>query len=47
MNKIKILLAVITLTVSLSAYEKYFVVERESSSLAVIENGIKYSTIKN
>jgi protein NirF len=28
-------------------YEKYFVVERESESLAVIENGIKYSTIKN
>lgn len=33
--------------VSLFGYEKYFVVERESSSLAVIENGIKYSTIKN
>ncbi|MCK5110110.1 MAG: nitrite reductase [Arcobacteraceae bacterium] len=47
MNKIKILLAIVTLSVSLSAYEKYFVVERESSSLAVIENGIKYSTMKN
>lgn len=31
----------------LNAQEKYFVVERESSSLAVIENGIKSSTIKN
>lgn len=47
MNKFKILLAMVTLAVSLNAYEKYFVVERETSSLAVIENGIKYSTMKN
>ncbi len=47
MNKFKILIMMATLAVSLNAYEKYFVVERESSSLAVIENGIKYSTMKN
>ena len=47
MNKIKILIGLFILSVSVNAYEKYFVVERESSSLAVIENGIKYSTIKN
>jgi len=47
MNKFKILIAVVALAISLNAYEKYFVVERESSSLAVIENGIKYSTMKN
>ncbi len=47
MNKLKLLLVLLTLTVSLNAYEKYFVVERESSSLAVIENGIKYSTMEN
>jgi protein NirF len=35
------------LVINLFGYEKYFVVERESSSLAVIENGIKSSTIKN
>ena len=45
MNKIKILLAIITLTVSLNAYEKFFVVERESSSVAIIEDGIKQSSM--
>ena len=43
----KILLLVLITSSTLLAYEKYFVVERESSSLAVIENGIKYSTMKN
>jgi len=47
MNKIKLFLAFMITTLSLNAHEKYFVVERESSSLAVIENGIKYSTMKN
>ena len=37
----------LNISVSLFGYEKYFVVQRESSSLAVIENGVKYSTIKN
>ncbi len=44
---LKLLLILMTLTISLFGYEKYFIVERESSSLAVIENGIKYSTMKN
>jgi len=44
---IKFLLVLVVLTISLFGYEKFFVVERESSSLAVIENGIKYSSIKN
>jgi len=44
---LKLLLLLTTLSISVFGYEKYFVVERETSSLAVIENGIKYSTIKN
>jgi len=44
---IKILLVLIMTSSVLFGYEKYFVVERETSSLAVIENGIKYSTMKN
>ncbi len=43
----KVLLVLIVASTALFGYEKYFVVERESSSLAVIENGIKYSTMKN
>ena len=43
----KIIIGLIVSVVSLFGYEKYFVVERETSSLAVIENGIKYSTIEN
>ena len=43
----KILLVLVIACSSLFGYEKYFVVERETSSLAVIENGIKYSTMKN
>ncbi|MEA2019122.1 MAG: cytochrome D1 domain-containing protein [Campylobacterota bacterium] len=43
----KILLVLVVASSTLFGYEKYFVVERESSSLAVIENGIKYSTMKN
>jgi len=43
----KILLGLMVVSSSLFSYEKYFVVERETSSLAVIENGIKYSTLKN
>jgi protein NirF len=42
-----VLLITIMLSTSLFSYEKFFVVERENQSLAVIENGIKYSTIKN
>jgi protein NirF len=42
-----VLLGLVILGSSLFGYEKYFVVERETSSLAVIEHGIKYSTIKN
>ena len=47
MNKIRIILTILILSVTASAYEKFFVVERESSSLAIIENGIKYSDLKN
>ena len=47
MNKIKIIIALLILSVSVNAYEKFFVVERENSSLAVIENGIKFSNIEN
>ncbi|MEA1914568.1 MAG: cytochrome D1 domain-containing protein [Campylobacterota bacterium] len=43
----KILFGLIFIGSCAFGYEKYFVVERESSSLAVIENGIKYSTMKN
>ncbi len=43
----KILIGLVIASSSLLSYEKYFVVERESESLAVIENGIKYSTMKN
>jgi protein NirF len=43
----KIFFMIVCGIVSLYGYEKYFVVQRESSSLAVIENGIKTSTIKN
>jgi len=46
MNKLKVLL-LLTLVVSLNAYEKWFVVERESSSIAVIDDGIKQTSIKN
>ena len=41
------LLAVGLLVVGLDAKEKFFVVERESSSLAVIENGLPKSYMKN
>ncbi len=44
---LKLLLLLMALSISVFGYEKYFVVERETSSLAVIENGIKYSTMKN
>ena len=47
MNKIKIILALLILSMSANAYEKFFVVERENSSLAVIENGLKFSNIEN
>ena len=48
MIKLTNILLIIMITVSSAfAYEKYFVVQRESESIAVIENGIKYSTIKN
>ena len=43
----KKLIALTILATSLFAVEKYFVVERESSSLAVIENGVKSSSISN
>ncbi len=43
----KLFLGLALTATSLLGYEKYFVVERETESLAVIENGIKYSTIKN
>ncbi len=42
-----VLLSLTLTATSLLAYEKYFVVERETSSLAVIEKGIKYSTMEN
>ncbi len=45
--KNQILFVLIFICSSLFGYEKYFVVERESSSLAVIENGIKYSVMEN
>jgi len=45
MNMIKIVLALMVMSVSLSAYEKYFVVERETSSLAVIKDGVKLKSI--
>lgn len=48
MQKIsKVLLGLALTATTLLGYEKYFVVERESESLAVIENGIKYSKIEN
>jgi len=43
----KIILAVSLLTTSLFSYEKYFVVERESSSIAVIDDGVKQTSMKN
>jgi protein NirF len=43
----KVLLGLALTATTLLGYEKYFVVERESESLAVIENGIKYSKIEN
>jgi len=45
MSKIKLIIAFLFISISLNAYEKFFVVQRESSSLAVLENGIKYSSI--
>ena len=41
------LLAIGCLVVTLNAKEKFFVVERESSSLAIIEDGLPKSHIKN
>jgi len=43
----KIIIGLLLSVISLFGYEKFFVVERESSSLAVIENGIKYSSMEN
>ena len=43
----KILLVLVVASSTLFGYEKYFVVERESSSIAVIDNGIKQASIKN
>ena len=43
----KTILLGLALVVSLFGFEKYFVVERESSSLAVVLNGIKQNTMKN
>ena len=47
MNKIKILLGLVVLMVTLNAYEKFFVVERETSSVAVIEDGVKQTSMEN
>jgi protein NirF len=46
-DRLKTILILLVFAISLNGYEKFFVVQRESSSLAVIEHGIKYSTIKN
>jgi len=43
----KILLGLVLINSLSYGYEKVFVVERESSSLAIIKNGIKQSEIKN
>ena len=44
---LKVVLTILALGISLNAYEKFFVVERESSSIAVIDDGVKQTSIKN
>jgi protein NirF len=46
MGILKTILVSLIFTISLNGYEKIFVVERENSSLAIIENGLKTANIK-
>ena len=48
MKKLIKILLITAISISYTfAYEKFFVVQRESQSLAILENGVKTSTIKN
>jgi len=47
LNKLLLSLTLVACTANAAKEDKIFVVERETSSLAVIENGIKNSTIMN